>query len=294
MQIPDVPQPPVKIPPQLVTLELDPLEPTDALDQLMSFVFEPPDQELQLLHTVPSIFDGDLISFLDEFEREMAPIDLTMPRLDPCNGFGKTLARPVSTSHHYRIWKSGSVAGSSHALRVRVSSHHLFEPNFGVHVPRSLGKTVIVFTSHLDLTWNNGVDIKFFRVGRFPSRQVWEAYQPQNMEAYPLDLTHSTRLIKHHPTRLFCSCQRHQGKPVPIELSIATILSDCIDPQVITVNHGGQAPRNVIHEHERLRLVHTPLPKPVEYLSFCVRGKLSQMGRGGLMVVKGAEPQKIS
>ncbi|GFU15902.1 hypothetical protein TNCV_2368381 [Trichonephila clavipes] len=84
MQIPDVPQPPVKIPPQLDTLELDPLEPTDALDQLRSFVFDPPDQELQLLHTVPSIFDGDLISFLDEFEREMAPIDLTMPRLDPC------------------------------------------------------------------------------------------------------------------------------------------------------------------------------------------------------------------
>ncbi|GFY32654.1 transposable element Tcb2 transposase [Trichonephila clavipes] len=41
MQILDVPQPLVQIPP-----ELDPLEPTDALDQLMSFVFEPPDQEL--------------------------------------------------------------------------------------------------------------------------------------------------------------------------------------------------------------------------------------------------------
>ncbi|GFX82807.1 hypothetical protein TNCV_1699261 [Trichonephila clavipes] len=80
MQIPDVPQPIVQIP-----AEADPLEPTDALDQLMSFVFEPPDQELQLLHTVPSIFDGDLISFLDEFERELArePMDLTMPRLDP-------------------------------------------------------------------------------------------------------------------------------------------------------------------------------------------------------------------
>ncbi|GFX14479.1 hypothetical protein TNCV_1616621 [Trichonephila clavipes] len=46
----------------------------------------PPAQELQLLHTVPSIFDGDLISFLDEFERELAikPMDLTMPRLNPC------------------------------------------------------------------------------------------------------------------------------------------------------------------------------------------------------------------
>ncbi|GFS86961.1 hypothetical protein TNCV_1280261 [Trichonephila clavipes] len=59
---------------------LDPLESTDAFDQLMSFVFGP--QELQLLHTVPSIFDGDLFSFLDEFERE--PMDLTMPRLNSC------------------------------------------------------------------------------------------------------------------------------------------------------------------------------------------------------------------
>ncbi|GFS86973.1 hypothetical protein TNCV_1280361 [Trichonephila clavipes] len=59
---------------------LDPLESTDAFDQLMSFVFGP--QELQLLHTVPSIFDGDLFSFLDEFERE--PMDLTMPRVNSC------------------------------------------------------------------------------------------------------------------------------------------------------------------------------------------------------------------
>ncbi|GFU01456.1 hypothetical protein TNCV_4876971 [Trichonephila clavipes] len=58
----------------------DPLESTDALDQLMSFVFGP--QELQLLHTVPSIFDGNLLSFLDEFERDS--MDLTMPRLNSC------------------------------------------------------------------------------------------------------------------------------------------------------------------------------------------------------------------
>ncbi|GFS95421.1 uncharacterized protein TNCV_409841 [Trichonephila clavipes] len=54
-------------------------------------------------------------------------------------------------------------------------------------------------------------------------------------------------------------------------------------------------PRNAIHEHERLRLVHAPLTKcTVEYLPFCVRGKVSQMGREGLMVVKGTEQQKIS
>ncbi|GFX29944.1 hypothetical protein TNCV_3964151 [Trichonephila clavipes] len=53
--------------------------------------------------------------------------------------------------------------------------------------------------------------------------------------------------------------------------------------------------RSNSHKHERLRLVHAPLPKsvPVKYLSFCVRDKLSQMGQGGLMVVKGTEQQKI-
>ncbi|GFW24886.1 hypothetical protein TNCV_3846201 [Trichonephila clavipes] len=81
MQILHVPEP-MQIPPELVTL--DPLESTDVPDQLVWFVFGPPAQELQLLHTVTSIFDGDLISFLDEFERELAPMDLTMPKLNPC------------------------------------------------------------------------------------------------------------------------------------------------------------------------------------------------------------------
>ncbi|GFW61537.1 hypothetical protein TNCV_347851 [Trichonephila clavipes] len=69
----------------------------------------------------------------------------------------------------------------------------------------------------------------------------------------------------------------HQGKPVPIEPSIATIRSGGSDPQVMgmTVNHTGLTStphkmRSNSHEHERLRLVHAPLPKsvPVEYLSF--------------------------
>ncbi|GFX09125.1 hypothetical protein TNCV_4167041 [Trichonephila clavipes] len=69
---------------------------------------------------------------------------------------------------------------------------------------------------------------------------------------------------------------------------------------VIMVNHAGLTStphelRSSSHEHERLRLVHAPLPKsvPVEYLSFYVRGKLSQMGRGDLIVVKGTELQKV-
>ncbi|GFS96127.1 uncharacterized protein TNCV_2709961 [Trichonephila clavipes] len=67
VQISDVPKPPVQIPP-----ELDPLELTDELDQLMSFLFGPPAQELLLLYTVPSIFDFYLIYFMNEFERELA------------------------------------------------------------------------------------------------------------------------------------------------------------------------------------------------------------------------------
>ncbi|GFT36461.1 hypothetical protein TNCV_2990921 [Trichonephila clavipes] len=92
VQIPEsqVPKPSVQIPsvqslpdPMQILPKrdiLDPLESTEAFDQLMSFVFGP--QELQMLHTVPSIFDGNLFSFLDEFER--APMDLTMPRLNSC------------------------------------------------------------------------------------------------------------------------------------------------------------------------------------------------------------------
>ncbi|GFX60548.1 uncharacterized protein TNCV_1555381 [Trichonephila clavipes] len=79
MQILHVPEP-MQIPlPVQIPSELDPLEPTDALEQLMSFVFEPPNQEPQLLQTVSSIFDDDLISFLDEFEREVSPMNLIMP-----------------------------------------------------------------------------------------------------------------------------------------------------------------------------------------------------------------------
>ncbi|GFX14053.1 hypothetical protein TNCV_612581 [Trichonephila clavipes] len=94
----------------------------------------------------------------------------------------------------------------------------------------------------------------------------------------------------------------HKGKPLPLELFIATISSDDSNPKVmcITVNHAGLTStpkelRSNSHENERPRLVHHPLPKsvPVEYLPFCVRSKLSQLGRGGLIVVKGMEQQNI-
>ncbi|GFX32576.1 hypothetical protein TNCV_3704501 [Trichonephila clavipes] len=96
----------------------------------------------------------------------------------------------------------------------------------------------------------------------------------------------------------------HEGKPVPIELFIATIPRDGSDPEIIciTVNHAGQTSKSTnfrsnCQENARLRLVHHPLPKsvPVEYLPFCVRGKFSQLARGnrGLMMVKGGEQQKF-
>ncbi|GFT63832.1 hypothetical protein TNCV_4641961 [Trichonephila clavipes] len=263
----------------------------------MSFVFRP--QELQLRHTVPSIFDGDLFSFLDEFERE--PVDLTMPRLNSCvknigfkpiqpmdlsvnssiaqiwsSVFGDcsqqvfstahtqepqlldtvpslfdesndlisfldpfetvlaieqqetkmdlTIPRlkkkvrktigfkvikpldlsvrnynkfigPVSTSHYYCVWKSGSVAGSSHVLRARHYPYTIiFETNFAVHIPRSFGKTVFLFTSHFDLTWDKGVELRFFQVGRPSSPRVSDAHQPQTMDAYILDFADGTRV----------------------------------------------------------------------------------------------------
>ncbi|GFW57225.1 hypothetical protein TNCV_541401 [Trichonephila clavipes] len=96
----------------------------------------------------------------------------------------------------------------------------------------------------------------------------------------------------------------HDGKPLPIKLSIATIPRDGSEPEImcITVNHAGQTSKpkdfrsDNCQENARLRLVHHPLPKsvPVEYLPFCVRGKFSQLARGnrGLVVVKGVEQQK--
>ncbi|GFX56963.1 hypothetical protein TNCV_3701281 [Trichonephila clavipes] len=86
----------------------------------------------------------------------------------------------------------------------------------------------------------------------------------------------------------------HDGKSVPIELSIATIPRDGSDPEVmcITVNYDRQTSkpkdfRSNCQENARFRLVHHLLPKsvPVEYLPFCVRDKFSQLARGnrGLM-----------
>ncbi|GFW96946.1 uncharacterized protein TNCV_4183971 [Trichonephila clavipes] len=134
------------------------------------------------------------------------------------NGFGTTLDGPVSTAHTYRVWKSGSLA------RSRVTYYEpdypytiLFEPNFGVHIPRSFGKTVIAFTSHLDLTWDKGVELRFFQVGRPPSHRVWEAYQPQTTDAYSLDLTDCPRVVDVYVKWLtwLDDWEMHRDDPVP-------------------------------------------------------------------------------
>ncbi|GFW54223.1 uncharacterized protein TNCV_1560011 [Trichonephila clavipes] len=93
----------------------------------------------------------------------------------------------------------------------------LFEPNFGVHIPRSFGKTVIVFTSHLDLTWDKGVELRFFQVGRPPSHRVWEAYQPHITDAYSLDFTDCPRVADVYVKWLtwLDDWEMHRDDPVP-------------------------------------------------------------------------------
>ncbi|GFX58659.1 uncharacterized protein TNCV_4885441 [Trichonephila clavipes] len=93
----------------------------------------------------------------------------------------------------------------------------LFEPNFGVHIPRSFGKTVIVFTSHLDLTWDQGVELRFFQVGRPHSHRVWEAYQPQTTDAYSVDLTDCPRVADVYVKWLtwLDDWEMHRDDPVP-------------------------------------------------------------------------------
>ncbi|GFW36334.1 uncharacterized protein TNCV_3712551 [Trichonephila clavipes] len=90
----------------------------------------------------------------------------------------------------------------------------------------------------------------------------------------------------------------HSGQPVPIELSIASIPEDGKDPEVIciTVDHSNllttaKDSRANRYINERLSLKrHLPGSVPLEYLSFCVRGKFCHLAQGnrGLIVVKGS------
>ncbi|GFW77382.1 uncharacterized protein TNCV_2497751 [Trichonephila clavipes] len=95
----------------------------------------------------------------------------------------------------------------------------------------------------------------------------------------------------------------HGGQPVPIELSIANIPEDGKDPDVIclTVDHSNllttlKDSRANRYINERLSLKsHLPGSVPLEYLSFCVRGKFCHLAQGnrGVIVVKGLDQRKI-
>ncbi|GFU01466.1 uncharacterized protein TNCV_4877061 [Trichonephila clavipes] len=150
-------------------------------------------QEPQLLDTVPSLFDesNDLISFLDNFETEFAieqheaPMELTMNRRKKkekkTTGF--KVIEPLNLSPDRVTYYEQDYPYTI-----------IFEPNFGVHIPRSFGKTVIVFTSHLDLIWDKGFELRFFQECRPSSHRVWEAYQPQTTDAYSFYFTDCSRV----------------------------------------------------------------------------------------------------
>ncbi|GFX10911.1 hypothetical protein TNCV_3196721 [Trichonephila clavipes] len=95
----------------------------------------------------------------------------------------------------------------------------------------------------------------------------------------------------------FTSVFHHGGQPVPMELSIANFLEEGKIPDVIclTVDHlnllttpkDRRANRYI---NDRLNLKnHLPGSVPLEYLSFCVRGKFCHLAQGNkcLIVVKG-------
>ncbi|GFU44216.1 uncharacterized protein TNCV_686241 [Trichonephila clavipes] len=95
----------------------------------------------------------------------------------------------------------------------------------------------------------------------------------------------------------------HGGQPVPIELSIASIPEDGKDSEVIciTVDHSNilttaKDSRANRYINERLSLKsHLPESVPLEYLSFCVRGKFCHLTQGnrGLIVVKVSDQRKF-
>ncbi|GFS68913.1 uncharacterized protein TNCV_4569621 [Trichonephila clavipes] len=100
----------------------------------------------------------------------------------------------------------------------------------------------------------------------------------------------------------FANVFHHGGQPVPIELSIANIPADGKDPEVIciTVDHSNllttaKDSRANRYINERLILKsHQPGSVPLEYLSFCFRGKFCHLAQGNrcLIVVKGLDQRK--
>ncbi|GFU72500.1 hypothetical protein TNCV_4802581 [Trichonephila clavipes] len=88
----------------------------------------------------------------------------------------------------------GLVAGSSHVLRAQLSLYHHFLTQR--------------WCAHSSVVWKNGdcvyesfgsdfgqrVRVEILSSGSSPSHQVWDAYKPQNTDAYILDFTDCTRV----------------------------------------------------------------------------------------------------
>ncbi|GFX95284.1 uncharacterized protein TNCV_848741 [Trichonephila clavipes] len=228
VQIPQVPQPPLQIPPVQISDVPDPVQISVSQVPQPPVPFQDVPDPRQIPH-VPNLgtlgrfhmfqtlcrfyMSQKLCRFPQSstlwtlWSRRMHSTSSCRSYLDPqpkksscftryplflMNGFGTTLVGPVSTSTTIVFGNLGRWPNRVTYYETEYPYTIFLEPNFGVHVPRLLGKIVIVFTSPLDLTWDKGVDLKFFRVSRPPSRQVWKEYQPQNTKAYPLDLTHCT------------------------------------------------------------------------------------------------------
>ncbi|GFV82900.1 hypothetical protein TNCV_1179151 [Trichonephila clavipes] len=95
----------------------------------------------------------------------------------------------------------------------------------------------------------------------------------------------------------------HGGQPVPIELSIDSIPEDGKGPEVIclTVDHSNlimtsKDSRANRYINERLSFKNHLLDcVPLEYLSFCVRGKFCHLAQGNRdpIFVKGSDQRKI-
>ncbi|GBN66861.1 hypothetical protein AVEN_202092-1 [Araneus ventricosus] len=76
-----------------------------------------------------------------------------------------------------------------------------FEPSFGMHIPRRWGQTLVVFTSHLDLTWDEGVQFRLFHVGNV-NGMAWDAYRADCPDTTAVDALHCTRLVDAYVTLL--------------------------------------------------------------------------------------------
>ncbi|GBM84015.1 hypothetical protein AVEN_110145-1 [Araneus ventricosus] len=68
------------------------------------------------------------------------------------------------------------------------------EPSFGIHIPRRRAKTLVVFTRHLDLPRDEGVQFRLFHVGPFRG-MAWDAYQANHPDTKSVDNVHCTRLV---------------------------------------------------------------------------------------------------